>query len=196
MRWFTRLPDEHILNWFSGKGCVFERVEARTDHYLLDMADHSIGIKLREGMIEIKSRLQEGEVFRLGNTVEGRLEDWIKWSFDLAVDHNLVDSIVKLSRYTENWLPIEKQRMGLKIVKKGEALEFHDIGTYLDQGCQIEYTRVILSGEVWYTFAVEWFGDAYFRLPPDLLDAIFGKMEYRIEQSKGYTEFIHTSVLP
>lgn len=58
-------------------------------------------------------------------------------------------------------------------------------------GCQIEYTKVEVNGKIWYSFAVEWFGDKQIPLDDKYLDSILDVTELNVGDSMGYGEFLN-----
>ncbi|MBC8503531.1 MAG: hypothetical protein ISR58_17985 [Anaerolineales bacterium] len=75
VRWFYQgvIPSD-IQTWFDQK--VVEGIEpinqpSRTDQYLLQGHNASLGVKLREGRVEIKQRVQEYGYAEFGPAVTG-----------------------------------------------------------------------------------------------------------------------------
>ena len=86
LRWFypDKLP-EAISAWFGAKylGTALEPPEKREDIYLYIAADCDyMGIKLRQGRLEIKWRKAELGIVNIVKGVEGNLESWNKWLYD------------------------------------------------------------------------------------------------------------------
>ena len=48
------------------------------------------------------------------------------------------------------------------------------IKSFVDYGCQLEYTLLQIKGNTIYTFALEWFGEKELQLPNDSLIEISG----------------------
>src|SRR5687768_6962069 len=106
VRWFRRgpIPDE-LLAWLkSGEGEV-RLEETREDAYLFLPDEAAIGVKLRQGLIEVKRREAELGLTSWG-TLAGRTARWRKWSVavtETAADPHrvLVDS---------HWVHVKKDR--------------------------------------------------------------------------------------
>ncbi len=103
-RWFFKgaIPTP-VTAWFAARGCVSAVQPPRVDYYLRLNDDDSLGIKLREGRIEVKQRTHPGELVRFGKRTAGWLESWRKWGFGLAE----YDASATTS---ERWLGVWKSR--------------------------------------------------------------------------------------
>src|SRR5688572_14115741 len=99
IRWFIKKKNEGILRWFSDQGKVFSKAHSRTDFYLPIPGKANISVKLREGNVEIKQRQSEQEKYHLTKSAVGYLEDWVKWSFDIADNDALARNIVNDKKY-------------------------------------------------------------------------------------------------
>jgi len=137
VRWFYPgpLPDR-IVNRLQERSCLPALLPARQDHYLLLDGQPSLGIKLREGNVEIKRRLEDPREVEIGPGAVGRVARWRKWSFPLApgaargpafLEHLLVPASVPLEAPAE-------------------------------QGCEFELSRVWAGGEEWWSACFEAFG--------------------------------------
>ena len=80
IRWFLRgtLPLE-ILSWFSA-GHVPDSEPVQVQEYLLFPDCESVGVKLREQRFEIKAQSGPSRPLHLAFGINGRTEDWVKWS--------------------------------------------------------------------------------------------------------------------
>jgi hypothetical protein len=171
----------------------FEATYARTDHYLPLPGKNDMGFKLREGKIEAKVRTGVPMISKLSDKVEGYLEDWVKWSFNVGNDDPLANDILEGGKYS--WISVYKERMGLKLAEdKNARTRFLDIMDQIDFGCQIEYTRIYVLGQQWFTFGLEWFGDKYLELDPDIILDILGDSSLKVDESMGYSEFFNTKL--
>ena len=189
IRWFFQTNDSQISKWFEENNYSFGKTDPRTDYYLtLDKEDP--GIKLREGKIEIKNRINRSEKEELGNA-EGYFEEYQKWSFSSSEDDSLYQEIVQKNKY--NWIPLAKERLSFKLKEdENNRLVKADPEEYLSSGCQIEYTRVKLKNQTWFTFGLEWFGGKELDLNPSFVNEIMGNTKLKAENSMGYAEFLKT----
>src|SRR5689334_15836686 len=84
MRWFTDYRDQIIVDWFARMGFDFDAVKSRTDYYLITNLKDDLGIKLREGNIELKQRRSRTEAVSITASATGYIEEWAKWSFNIS----------------------------------------------------------------------------------------------------------------
>jgi hypothetical protein len=188
VRWFFTQRQPTIENWFTDHGHSFDETKPRTDFYLATQTD-DLGIKLREGNIEIKQRQSKGHPLSFTPKANGMREQWTKWSFMVNSHDPLAKSIIQLNQY--DWIPVEKWRLAVKINQKPDGLlEILDIAALIKGGCQIEYTRIKIQGREWFTFGLEAFGnnDINGNQP---IDAIIGGSSLPLAHSMGYPAFFN-----
>ena len=191
IRWFSPTEDKRITAWFKAGKPGFEATYARTDHYMPLPGKNDMGFKLREGKLEAKVRTGVPRIGKLTDKAEGYLEDWVKWSFNVSKDDPLANDILKGGKYS--WIGVYKERMGLKLTEdKNARTRFLDIMDQIDFGCQIEYTRIYVLGQQWFTFGLEWFGDKHLEPDPEVVSDILGDSSLKIDESMGYSEFFNT----
>ena len=190
IRWFFREENIAIFNWLSSKtGMTFLETNSRIDFYLPHKESDDLAIKLREGRIEIKKRSDQPQLVNLLTNVCGKSENWIKWSFIISETDELSKAIIEKNKY--DWIKIRKWRMGVKYnINKDGDLILHDIKKIINFGCQIEYTKLRVEKETWYTFGIEWFGNKEIFIGDNELADIVGKSEFVMENSMGYNEFL------
>lgn len=134
-RWFGRGPVPSAVEaWFASLGPV-PTPEVRTDRYLAP-TDAGLGVKLRRGddgtlMVEAKRREATGSRVEAG-PARAPVETWTKWSFPLADSGAL----------PQDWIQVGKQRRQ------------HHQGSP-EAGCSLELTMLTVSGETWWTVALE-----------------------------------------
>ena len=156
VRWFHRgtIPEE-VRAWFAGSDPAPLHEPPRVDHYLYPQRNNALGIKLREGRIEIKQRLHQYGRVRFYRRVTGVIEHWRKWSLPLATtEDNLAEILVPKS----SWVSVRKERMlrGYRCHSEREvsAAPIADSG----QGCHMELATVQAGDRVWWTLAFEAYG--------------------------------------
>ena len=194
IRWFKNDADKPILDWFAGQGQAFENTESRTDFYL-PLQKEDVAIKLREGNIEIKHRIGAPSKGKLSPTATGMFENWIKWSFN--ADKNDLLSQQIMSHNSDAWIETIKTRIGVKITfDSNNFLQILPIKTFVDFGCQAEYTQLKIMDRSFYTFALEWFGNRELPIPSSLLNDILGSAQFNIEDSMGYAEKLRSLSSP
>lgn len=188
IRWFTTKEDRSISKWFAEHGLNFIDSETRTDHYLPLPDKKDTGIKLREGLVEIKEQQGKPQQAPICTGAKGYFEEYIKWSFKLAEDDPLSKAIVKENKY--EWTEVTKTRLGLKLMTQGQKPEFISISEQIPFGCQLEYTKIQLMGKTWFSFGLEWFGERLIDVNPLLISDILGESKLHLKDSMGYAEFL------
>jgi hypothetical protein len=175
VRWFIRgnIPVE-VREWFvQGDPAPIDE-PPRVDHYLCLQRTNALGIKLREGRIEIKQRLRQYGNIRFHRRVTGVIEHWRKWSLPLAMaGESLAENLVPRS----SWIDVRKERMlrGYRCDAEGQVAAIP--GGYADRGCHLELTNVQAGDRVWWTLAFEAYG-----AEPSLRGSLVSTMGYILER--------------
>lgn len=162
LRWFYpgKLP-EAICSWFSSKqvGNDLEPPEEREDIYLAIALDCDyMGIKLRQGRLEIKWRKAELGIVSIAPRVHGKLESWDKWTCEDSKAENFQpQSVVNKS----HWVKVSKVRQQRKYqVLEQNLVQEVKLDATIDRGCNVELTQLNISGNNWWSIALEAFGEA------------------------------------
>lgn len=149
-RWFIPgvLP-QTVQAWFKAFG---KRVvqPPRVDQYLLG-TDATLGIKTREGSLEVKQRSTDRGEFTFRPGITGRVESWVKWSFPLAT------SAAPINLDAANWMPVTKVRQLLLYTfsEQGE-INLNPPGEYPTPFIGLELTELQLAEkESWWTVGLE-----------------------------------------
>lgn len=155
VRWFGReRADQNLSRWAHRLPGRPEEYPTRVDRYLRLGSDDSLGIKLREGRIEVKQRQQQLGVSRFCPRVEGILEIWSKWSFILATDEPFPITP------EPSWIEVSKTRLLWRYrLTQGGDLETVPFGQLADQGCSLETTQITAAGGSWWSLGLEAHGD-------------------------------------
>lgn len=137
IRWFYpgKLPVA-TSNWFEqdALGGKMQSPEAREDIYLYSPGCEHLGIKLRQGRLEIKWRNAQLGV-GCWKGVEGKLEKWSKWCEDSTGESFGAEVLAG------SWISVKKVR-----------------SQRLYDDCAIELTRLNIKGNDWWTIGFETFG--------------------------------------
>lgn len=142
LRWFYpgTIPTQ-IEHWFNQEslGGQIESPETREDWYLYLPTCDYLGIKLRQGKLEIKWRQAEFKVLRFGDFVEGKAEKWAKWTCEDPTSKCFIPAEVAGK---ESWLSVKKKRSQR---------------VYAD--CAVELTQLDINGKDWWSLAFEATGE-------------------------------------
>jgi hypothetical protein len=142
LRWFYRgtIPTE-IERWFNqdSLGGQMESPENREDWYLYLPNCDRLGIKLRQGKLEIKWRQAELKVLHFGDLVQGKAEKWAKWTCEDPTSKCFIPAEVAGK---ESWLSVKKER-----------------SQRVYQDCAVELTQLDINGKDWWSLAFEATGE-------------------------------------
>jgi hypothetical protein len=166
-RWFIRgeLPDE-VLNWFKSAGPL-DSEGVQVHEYLLFPDCQSVGAKLREGRFEIKAILAASQPLSLDLGIQGRTEEWVKWSF-ASEGLQIIDPALHQSG---RWLKVYKERFLRRFSAERDSLVEVTArpGPLSGTGCNIELTRIEVEANprFWFSLGFEAFAPS--ALPSQIL---------------------------
>lgn len=195
VRWFNSgdIP-ENIESWFK-HNCLVSPTklpEKREDVYLYTPKCNYLGIKLRQGGLEVKWRCPETEIMQSGSSIKGNVEKWKKWRC-----YDSTGESFSVQQMTDNpvWVKVEKVRYSqlYTVVSKLPKAVSTDID--IDNGCSLELTSVEINETKWWSIALEAFGEN-FNLKDNLLatgDLIFRDYESLLLQTEN--SFSYPSLL-
>jgi hypothetical protein len=146
VRWFVEgaLPGA-ARAWFHALAPGVPAEPPRTDRYVPTAAE-DLGVKVRQGRVEVKQRTGEVGLERWG-TVEGRVEAWRKWSLDLAADARPTD-----------WVSVQKRRWLVTFRVRSGAVAPVPQGTVPSKGVNVEVSAIRAGKQRWWGVCLESFG--------------------------------------
>jgi len=157
VRWFYHGPiPREVLAWLQKAAPEPDQPPCRVDHYLRLGDIDSLGIKLREGRIEIKQRHGQQRIVRFHEQVAGMAERWHKWSLALAEpEHSLPGILMPAS----SWIAVEKERRLCKyeVVGPGQIVPV-SAQEFPEQGCTVELTNIRAGEAAWWSLGLEAYG--------------------------------------
>jgi hypothetical protein len=160
VRWFFdgSVP-KAVIEWFGRGDVPPENESTREDVYLNMPGNDDLGIKLREGKLEIKRRKSHPNSERLCPNVEGRIEEWVKRGFNPDSGNN--GEFSKLFTPDGTWISVKKTRRLKKyeVTTKGDVNAV-DPAKLIEQGCTFELTEIKVHGHPWWSLGFESFGKA------------------------------------
>ena len=147
MRWLHDgfLPEE-ALRWFQS-GAQPAAAAWREDRYLILPGVADMGIKERQGRLEIKGRLAVLGTHAITPEIEGRAERWCKWTYGAAVAESFQHDgaiVVGKGRVQKHFL--------LEPGGLAEATAQRDLAR---RGFSLELTRIRLAGGDHWSLGVE-----------------------------------------
>jgi hypothetical protein len=157
IRWFHRamIPPE-VREWVGALRGLPAHQPLRIDYYLRLARTDSLGVKLREGRLEIKQRVRRHGIVHLHDRVDGMVQIWRKWSFPLAL---ATEELQSFAVPAASWIAVHKER---HVHRYGFAGDGGILSIPLDllsaQGCDLEVTDLRVEGQTWWSLALEAFG--------------------------------------
>lgn len=176
LRWFLQGKDQfdEFLKWFclqdqillktegeynpkTVSGPFVKQEEERNDEYLLLPDCDTTGVKQRQGKLEVKALVLGPRPFSLGGVV-GRLDQWVKWSFEPSDKQRSKDLEIELN-LSGRWRKVIKKRY-LQKYSFDSGLAAVSPDQRPDTGCNIELTVINVKANIgtWLTFGFEAFG--------------------------------------
>ncbi len=160
LRWFYpgSIPED-MEHWFK-QNCLFDSLqspEEREDVYLYSPECDYLGIKLRQGRLEVKWRQSELGVVRFGDSIEGKAEKWGKW---LCEDSTKESFQTKTVVSSPSWVSVQKVRYSqlYQIVPEFPPQPV-SANQRIDNGCSVELTRLLIRENAWWSLAFEASGE-------------------------------------
>lgn len=136
------------------------RLDGQPDSYLVLPGSEDMGIKWREGALQIKGRVSAlGTQFFCGRH-QGRPEGWVKWSYS-DLPHAYQQLFAPQEQSELSTILVTKTRALRKVridTLSGTPLEVAASGSF-DRGMGIELTDLQAAGESWCSLAFEAFPD-------------------------------------
>ena len=182
LRWFLEdaaVRPSSLRRWFRGQEVGRARplapmVDRRPDLYLLAGCARDVGIKWREGRLEIKGRREGLGTRSFDGGHEGSVERWLKWSLGQGRGPRRMRVLEDLAATKPYWFRVEKSRLLRKIEARtnGLLMEVPAKRRDVSQGVSVELTRVRCRMGVWWSIAFEGFPDGAIR--PETLDRVAG----------------------
>lgn len=189
VRWFFEEAfPENVQEWFE----YFDPKDLppRTDYYL-NMADSAgVGIKLREGQIQIKPKKADLGTYRFLENVEGNISQYEKWSFPVTSNEEWPEMI----RRPDIWIPTIKIRKLLRYTLEGGYPDKIGMEEQVSEGCEVELSKVEVVDRTFWSLAFEAHGSNAQAHVEKTVNEVFRNKKCPItlvkEKSFGYTHLI------
>ena len=157
VRWFFggSIPAA-IARWFC-RGSLLDKAAPREDHYLLFPAPLGLNVKLREGRLEVKSRVGEPGLRTFATDITGNVELWEK---RIGGDAAVAEFEKLRSNAPHLWIAVGKERTLRTFSLEGDSMQEVSAGkVFLADGCNIELTKITVEGAVCWSFGFEAYGE-------------------------------------
>ncbi len=157
VRWFFAgpIPDE-IEQWFCRSSLAL-KAAFREDHYLLFPAALGLGLKLREGRLEIKHLVESLGVRTFTADVAGTVQVWKKDAYGEPA----VKEFERLRTSAPHlWIAVRKERTLRRFSLEGTTIvEVPADKVFLRDGCNAELTKITVDGLASWSFNFEAYGN-------------------------------------
>jgi hypothetical protein len=160
LRWFYpgTIP-ENIEVWFK-QNCLAEPLqspEERSDVYLYSPESNFVGIKLRQGRLEVKWRKAELGIVHFDDFVEGKAEKWGKWLCCDSTEESFQPNQVLGKPF---WVNVQKVRYS-QLYQFIPNTSPKPVSTQenIDNGCSVELTQLVIHENPWWSLAFEASGE-------------------------------------
>lgn len=156
VRWFYqgKVPAQ-VHRWFHDQPLAPTPLETREDLYLCLPDTVTLGVKLRQGAIELKKRVDDRGMQSLSAQVVGHVETWIKWSF--AIDEQQSGNLEQVP--DGEWVTVQKSRQQrLYHVDAAQTIRAIASSVQVEQGCYLELAEISIHDQPWFSLGFEAFG--------------------------------------
>lgn len=189
VRWFFNesLP-EAVSDWFD----LFDPViqPPRTDYYLKNTDNARMGIKLREGQIQIKCLVAKKGVQYYANAV-GKVSQYEKWSFPVVSNEEWSALVAR----PDVWIPTKKERKMLRYTLGGGFPDRIEMDERIQEGCEVELSKIELIDKTYWSLAFEAFGPSaemnLEKTTREIFESKTSPIFFDEENSLGYARLIH-----
>ena len=172
VRWFLEgSSSQHpeLLHWFvsfapfrkdraTGPPEWRSRLGGKPDIYLLLPGADDMGLKWREGTLQVKGLVEEPGPQGFAGRHEGRVQRWVKWTYD-RVSPEIRAIFQPATGQGRCLVPVAKTRaLRMFGLDAGDPVEYAP-GLRLDRGVGIDLTDIVLGDTRYCTLAFEAFPD-------------------------------------
>ena len=133
----------------------------RVDRYLIFPGRDDMGLKLRlepgappeSARIEVKGRAAELGLDDFGRAMRGRVDHWVKWSFEPAAGPTGLSQVLEGA----GSCAVSKKRLLRRAWPQGQdtALELPLTNVRFSRGMSVELTRIRVEAQIWWTLGFE-----------------------------------------
>jgi hypothetical protein len=170
IRWFLSNNDiKPIERWFENLSTP-QKIEndnayPRQDFYLNMPGVKNLGIKIREPKkdihsgrwktkFEIKRQIEANDEIECSNHVKGYANKWQKLSYELTEGgENILSINFPMASPGKDWIRVDKNRIMTQY--DAETRRIYQGDDLLNEACNIELTKIKITGKVYYSFGLE-----------------------------------------
>jgi hypothetical protein len=152
LRWFSQEKFTDVEYWFKQHEKKFKNEWQRSDFYIHLDGYTKLSFKIREGKAEIKTCIDNSSIFKISDTCSGVAEHWIKWSKSLSRNLQAEQILEDKNQLIE----LKKERLLVTYATRNNNVVI--VNESVDEGCQVELTRLSINNHLYYSFGFEAFG--------------------------------------
>jgi len=142
--------------WFR-RGDLLYQAPFRQDHYLIFPSSTALGVKFREGRLEIKALAKTLGVRTLAADTAGQVQLWEKWS---CLEPSFAAFDPLLQNDARLWVTVGKERLLRKFSLENDSMaEVRADTVFPTDGCNIELTKIVVRRQVSWSFNFEAYGN-------------------------------------
>jgi hypothetical protein len=182
VRWFFdgSIPAA-IAQWFC-RGSLLDKAAPREDHYMLFPSPLGLNIKLREGRLEVKSRVGAPGLHTFATNITGNVELWEK---RIGGDAAVAEFEKLRASAPHLWIAVGKERTLRTFSLERVSIQEVAAGKiFLADGCNVELTKITVDRAAYWSFAFEAFGE------PSRVEAHMQKIAERIFADSPTATFV------
>ena len=154
--WFESTP---MLDSTPGEPAWQGRLDDEPDRYLLIPGGANLGVKWREGQLQVKGLTQDLGVQHFSGGHTGRAQRWMKWSYaKLPEEYRDLFAGRLPGVRTVGTAKTRAMRKFRLDTYSGKASEV-PVDQFVDRGLGVELTEIDADGEVWTSLGFEAFPD-------------------------------------
>jgi len=192
IRWFYERPLEHLTPFFEQLPQGVATFEERVDTYLIPVLEYGVGIKIRAGRVEVKSRTGNPVPTEIAPGLKGYRETWVKYGFALQAGQ---ETHFNPAETPGDWLEVHKGRWATLVEVSRGNWNFHPIGVNPSNCVQLEYTRVGIQNRFWHTLSLEWPADTPLEILASFFSGILPPESLQRQESMSYPAFLTQQVV-
>lgn len=157
VRWFCEGPVPDKMEQWLCRSSMALKAAPREDYYLLFPAALGLGLKLREGRLEIKPLVESLGVRTFTADVAGSVQVWKKEAYGEPA----IQEFERLRTSAPHlWIAVRKERTLRKFSLEGATIVAVPADrVFLRDGCNAEVTKITVDGLAYWSFNFEAYGD-------------------------------------
>lgn len=185
IRWFFRDENESVQKWLDDQKNK-SILKSEDKHLFFKCED--MGITIKNEQLEIKRRLGIKSTNCLATNAWGFTEHWNTWTFPVKDNLGILTEILEGEH--PNWISFHKTSYSIQLKKDGNTIKPAPMSMDLDNGYIMEYTKILVEDDTWYTMSFTSFGEFQFSIEASFMKSLLGNTQLSMKESMSYPIFI------